>query len=112
MTKYRAIPTEIDGYRFDSKAEANRYCELKLMDKAHAISGLVVHPKYTLCSNGEPLKYRSGRIVRYEADFAYRRRADGIDVIEDVKGVATDAFKLKLALMDSMGMPVTVVGVK
>ncbi len=31
MTKYGAIPTTVDGYRFASRAEARRYAELRLM---------------------------------------------------------------------------------
>jgi len=34
MSKYHSRKTEIDGIVFDSKKEANRYCELKLMERA------------------------------------------------------------------------------
>lgn len=31
MTKYHNIPTTIDGIRFDSRKEANRFYQLRLM---------------------------------------------------------------------------------
>ena len=35
--KYRSKRTVIDGITFDSKKEANRYCELKLLEKSGEI---------------------------------------------------------------------------
>jgi hypothetical protein len=43
MTKYHAIPTEIDGIRFDSKAEARRYGELMLLEMGGVIRELELH---------------------------------------------------------------------
>ena len=40
MSKYRNIKTEVDGIVFDSKAEARRYAELRLLEKANEISDL------------------------------------------------------------------------
>lgn len=37
-SKYKAVRTEVDGYKFASKAEARRYAELKLLVKAGEIS--------------------------------------------------------------------------
>jgi len=34
MTKYHSTRVEIDGIKFDSKAEAERYQELKLLEQA------------------------------------------------------------------------------
>lgn len=36
--KYNAHKITIDGIKFDSKKEANRYCELKILEKAQIIS--------------------------------------------------------------------------
>ena len=46
MNKYRNKKTVIDGIRFDSKREAERYSELKLMEKANMISGLQLQPVF------------------------------------------------------------------
>ena len=90
--KYGAIRTKLDGFSFDSRAEARRYSELKLMQMAGAISGLSVHPVYVL---QDPFKL-AGKTIRgiaYEADFEY---LDDSDLIaEDVKGIQTEVFKIK-----------------
>jgi len=101
--KYGAIKTKVDGYVFDSKAEAWRYGELKLLLKAGKILGLLVHPAYLL---QEAFK-RDGETIRritYEADFAYMEdlstpdKFHVIHVAEDVKGVETEVFKIKRKL--------------
>lgn len=89
-SKYGARKAERAGEEFDSQAEARRYDELCLLQKAGDISRLVTHPTYGLKVNGI-------EICRYEADFEYVR--DGQRVVEDVKGVRTDAYRLKARLM-------------
>ena len=37
MNKYHAIKTTVDGITFDSRAEARRYRELKLLERAGVI---------------------------------------------------------------------------
>jgi hypothetical protein len=51
MNKYHARKTELDGYIFDSKAEARRYSELKLLEVAGKISNLQLQPKYPIVVN-------------------------------------------------------------
>lgn len=83
--KFNAKVTFIDGLRFASKAEAKRYGELKLMEKAGAITGLGVQPVFKLRVNGEV-------IGRYLADFDYwLQHGNGAAtyVVEDVKSPAT-----------------------
>ena len=55
---------EIDGYTFASQAEARRYGELKLLEKAGEIRDLVVHPRLHLNIKGKDL----GEV---ELDFSY-----------------------------------------
>ena len=43
--KYRSKRTVIDGITFDSKKEANRYCELKLLEKSGEIKNLDLQKK-------------------------------------------------------------------
>lgn len=92
MSKYRNKPVTIDGIRFDSKREANRYCELKLLHQAGEIHKLRTHPRYTLLEPFEVkgVKYRG---IVYEADFSYTE--NGVQVVEDVKGVKTQVFRIK-----------------
>lgn len=75
-TKFNNRKVELDGFVFDSKAEAQRYQELKMLDGADRISSLKVHPVFSFVVNGI-------HIGRYTADFEY----DGI--VEDVKSEET-----------------------
>ena len=92
MSKYRNQPVTVDGYRFDSKAEARRYGELKLLHELGHIHKLTVHPRYTLLDAFEckGIRYRS---IVYEADFRYVE--NGVNVVEDCKGARTAVFNLK-----------------
>lgn len=84
-----------DGQKFDSKKEHKRYCELKLLERAGKISGLVRQPRFELI----PTQYepdtigprggvRKGAVLErsctYVGDFAYWQ--DGEYIVEDVKG--------------------------
>src|SRR3972149_3346468 len=92
MTKYHARAVNLDGYRFASQAEAARYRELKLLEQAGKIMGLLVHPRYRLDVNGV-------KICDYEADFAFQTSLGAQLVVEDVKGIRTPVYKLKRKLM-------------
>lgn len=89
-SKYRNSPTVVDGVTFASKAEARRYSELKLSEKAGQIASLKVHPEFYLEVNGV-------QICKYVGDFGYY--ANGRYVLEDVKGVRTAVYQLKKRLM-------------
>ncbi len=92
MSKYKNRRVKLDGITFDSKAEARRYSELKLLHQAGAIHKLRVHPRYTLQDAFEckGVRYRA---IAYEADFEYIE--DGVTVAEDVKGKRTAVFNIK-----------------
>jgi hypothetical protein len=88
--KYRAVKTEVDGYRFDSRKEAARYQELKLLEKAGEISNLELQVKFSLDIEGH-------HICNYIADFCYDEK--GQVIVEDSKGVRTPVFRIKAKLM-------------
>ena len=46
--KYSNKKVTIDGFKFDSKKEAKRYSELKLLLRANKITDLILQPKYLL----------------------------------------------------------------
>ena len=94
-SKYRNKRVTLDGYTFDSKAEARRYQELRLLHQAGEIRKLRTHPRYTLLDPFEckGVRYRS---IVYEGDFEYIE--NGVQVVEDVKGKATAVFVLKKKL--------------
>lgn len=82
--KYNAHKKEYDGIAFDSKKEADRYAELKLLERAGQISNLQRQVQYLLVPN----QYIDGkcveRSIKYIADFTYTQ--NGKVVVEDVKG--------------------------
>lgn len=88
--KYNAVPTLVDGHRFASKAEARRYSELKCLERVGVISGLTRQPRF-------PLEVMGIKVCTYIGDFAYIE--DSKFVVEDVKGVKTDTYKIKRKLL-------------
>lgn len=112
-SKYGAEKVAIDGIKFDSKKEANRYRELKILEKIGEITNLQMQVKYVLIpAQREPdtVGKRGGiikgklieREVSYIADFVYTD-VNGNRVVEDVKGYrgggAYEVFKIKRKLM-------------
>jgi hypothetical protein len=95
--KYNAQKTVIDGIKFDSKKEANRYCELKLLLKAGEISDLHLQPIFILQEDFNKSE-RHYRAITYRADFQYVE--NGKTVVEDAKGVRTEVYKIKKKLFE------------
>lgn len=91
--KYGARKTVVDGHTFDSKAEAKRYQELKLLQKAGVVKEIELQPRFKLLptfrKNG--VTYRG---IDYVGDFLVTY-ADGHQEVEDVKGVKTPVFQVK-----------------
>lgn len=91
--KYSNIHTEIDGITFDSKIEARRYQQLKLLLHAGAITGLVLQPKYQLLASFKDREGKRWREIGYVGDFFYYEGEQ--PVVEDVKGKVSAVFLLK-----------------
>lgn len=97
-SKYNARPTTIDGIRFDSRAEARRYEELVLLEKAGKIDEIDVHPHYELQAAFTDQWGRKHRAIHYIADFEYTELVAPdyiVTVVEDVKGFRTAVFRIK-----------------
>lgn len=111
-TKYNASKCVVDGITFDSRKEAKRYCELKLLEKGNVIRDLRLQVEFELLpnqyatekrygKNGKPLKDKKvllERRVVYRADFVYILNETGETVIEDVKGIRLPEYILKRKL--------------
>ena len=97
MPKYGNRKITRDGIEFDSIKECQRYCELKLMQRAGVISDLQMQVKYELI----PAQRINGKVVEravdYIADFVYQQ--NGETVVEDTKGFRTKDYILKRKLM-------------
>lgn len=92
-SKYNARKVSVDGITFDSKAEADFYCRLKLLLRAGQIDGFCRQARFVVTEgrNGEKgTEYVTDFIVFYP-DGSYR--------IIDVKGVKMDVFRLKVKCM-------------
>ncbi len=91
-SKYNNKKTYIGDLKFDSEAEAQRYLELEIMEKAGQIANLELQPKF-------PIIINNVKICSYWADFRYdtlneQGRPDRT-IVEDVKGMRTDVYKIK-----------------
>ena len=98
--KYRNTPVVVDGVRFDSILEYNRWRQLQILEKAGHITELRRQAVYILA----PATVIDGRrrpAVRYIADFEYRDE-NGFRVVEDAKGIQTPQFKTKRHLMKTV----------
>jgi len=88
--KYHASPTSIDGLRFDSKAEAGRYVDLKLLQQAGEVLFFLRQVPFDLPGG---VKYRADFMIFY---------ADGTVTVEDVKGVDTPQSRLKRRQVEAL----------
>lgn len=105
--KYNAKRVQIDGIWFDSKAEAKRYNELKLMRAAKLIVDLKVHPSLKIPSAEF---VNMPQICTVELDFYYFDFKTKLYVWEDVKGRDNPLSKLKRKLVEAFyGIKVEVV---
>lgn len=115
--KYNNKKIIVDGIKFDSKKEALRYKELKMLERAGIIQDLQRQVKYVLIpAQYEPTsevytkgkekgKPKKGKLIErecaYYADFVYTE--NGKTVVEDVKGYrdgqAYNLFTIKRKLM-------------
>lgn len=92
MNKYRNKKVIVDDYIFDSVQESRRYKELKLLLREGEISNLELQPRFLLQDSFKK-NGKTFRKIEYVADFQYIE--DGKTIVEDVKGMQTDVFKLK-----------------
>ena len=96
-SKYKNKKTQIDMYIFDSTKEAKRYRELELLEMAGEISNLELQPRFLLQESFRK-NGKTYRKIEYVADFKYIE--NGKTIVEDVKGLQTDVFKIKHKLFE------------
>lgn len=97
MNKYRNKKVIVDDYIFDSIQESRRYKELKLLLKAGQIQDLELQPHFLLQESFKKNE-KTYRKIEYIADFKYIE--NGKTIVEDVKGLQTDVFKIKHKLFE------------
>lgn len=110
--KYNNTKKTVDGITFDSILEARRYAILKARLEAGTISDLRLQPHYTIMEGYKDLSGTYIRPVQYIADFAYIN-ADGKRIVEDTKGVRTEAYAIKRKLVrDRFGVEIVEIAAK
>lgn len=98
-SKYHSKKVILDGIEFDSKKEAKRYSELKLLERAGQIKDLELQKVFEL----QPSFKKNGKTYRkttYKADFCYFDNEKGKYIVEDVKGFKTEVYKLKKKMFE------------
>ena len=89
--KFKAEPRREGDMYFASQAEFFRWQELKLLERAGAISNLEFQPSFEL----------SKAKIKYRADYAYDQ--DGEHIIEDINGVWQPRFRVIFQLWEYYG---------
>ncbi len=110
MSKYYSKKVVVDGITFDSKKEANRYSELKMLEKAGKIKDLKLQHQFVL----QPPFRKNGKAIRaitYVADFTYYDLEKMKNVVEDVKGYKTDVYSMKKKMFEYIYPDLTIVEV-
>jgi hypothetical protein len=97
-SKFNNVKTVIDNITFHSKKESVRYGQLKLYEKAGMITDLRLQVSYELIPK-LVINGKTERAIKYIADFVYFDTVHKVEVVEDVKGMITDIFKIKYRLM-------------
>ena len=96
-SKYGNKRAEADGIVFHSKAERDRYLELKFLERMGVITELDLQPKFKLMDSFK-YKEKTYQAMNYIADFRYKEVETGIWIVEDVKGVRTSEYNIKMKL--------------
>lgn len=108
-SKYHSKKVTVGGETFDSSREYRRFCELKLLQRAGKISDLQRQVEFVLIpTQREPGEIgprggvKKGKLLEkectYYADFVYVNDK-GEKVVEDTKGMKTEAYLIKRKLM-------------
>ena len=105
--KYNNTKIVADGRTWDSKHEYERYCQLKLLERAGVIRDLELQKEFVLIPNQYKLEARYGkngkrlkdkeilveRKISYFADFTYIDCETDTQVVEDAKSEITRTDK-------------------
>lgn len=108
--KYNARKVKVNGIVFASQKEADRWRELKLLERAGKITDLrrqvpflLIPTQREFCNEIDEKKrrFKKGKVIErkcsYYADFVYMQ--NGKQIVEDAKGKRTDEYVIKRKLM-------------
>ena len=96
-SKYKAKKVVVDGIKFDSKREEQRWKDLLILQHIGEIKDLRRQVRFEL----QPSYKKNGKTIRaitYIADFTYF--LNGKLIVEDSKGYRTEVYKLKKKIFE------------
>ncbi len=99
MSKYNNKKVIVEDYVFDSIQESRRYKELKLLERTGKIQNLELQPHFLLQDSFRK-NGKTFRKIEYIADFKYIE--NGKTIVEDVKGIQTEVFKIKHKIFEKI----------
>ncbi len=111
-----AAERTVDGIVFDSKSEAKRWAELRLLEQVGEIDNLERQVRLPISFHGRPVKIRSagfpaGRPCVYTADFRYNLPGRDFAVWEEHKGHDDAVSRLRRAVVEAIyGIEIIVTG--
>lgn len=91
-SKYGNVRCELDGLKFDSKAERDYFAALRMRELAGEVRSIAVHPFWDVSVNGV-------EICRVEMDFSFYDIREKRTRIIDVKGCDNPLSKIKRRLL-------------
>jgi hypothetical protein len=91
----------VGDIKFDSKP---RWMDLQFLERAGHISDLKRQVKIELMGQHRPLYTRTGRKMKLTFDFTYIE--DEVLIHEDVKGMPTRDYEVRVAVARAMGLEV------
>jgi uncharacterized protein DUF1064 len=101
-SKYRNRAVLVDGYRFDSGLEADRYLELKTLQTAGTVLWFTRQVPFQLAQR---VTYRADFLVVWRCSAELQPEAGGQLVritVEDTKGWLTETARVKLAMVEKL----------
>lgn len=110
-SKYNNKKTIVNNITFDSKLEATRYTELKLLEHKGLIKDLILQPSYELIPSFKKGN-KTFKKASYIADFSYYDNELGKTIVEDTKGFKTDIYILKKKMFEYLYKDLTIREVK
>lgn len=101
--KYNAVKTESDGIVFDSKFEAEKWNELKMLERIGVIKDLQRQVRFILQEDYVNNKGEKIRPISYIADFCYYDVKKKQNIVMDTKSKATkniEVYRIKKKLFE------------
>lgn len=106
VSKFKAQRVEVAGIKFDSKKEAARWAELKVLERAGVIRDLELQVPIMLEGRDKPMLTRTGKQMKLTVDFTYIEVETGLRIFNDSKGMPTRDYEVRKSAAEAMGIKI------